>query len=65
MNKELNEKRTVDTSIEKSIQLIKSDYQLIPDIEIKAWKAYLVIIFVVGFTAALIWSAYLLFYPVS
>jgi hypothetical protein len=65
MSKELGKQRTIDISVEKTLKSVKSGYRIVPAMEIKAWKAYLVVTFVAGFAAALIWSAYVSIYPVS
>ena len=65
MGKELSKERKIDISVEKTMKSMKSGYRVVPNMEIKAWKAYLAVTFVAGFSAALIWSAYLSIYPVS
>ena len=47
----LGRQRTVDDSIEKALKSVKSDYNIVPSMEIKAWKAYLIIMFIAGFFA--------------
>lgn len=55
---ELGEKRNIDICVEETVNSIKSRYRLVPDVEIKAWKAYLIIFFISGILAALIWNVY-------
>jgi hypothetical protein len=65
MGEELSKQRKIDISVEKTIKSVKSGYEIVPSKEIKAWKAYLIVAFVAGFAAALIWGAYMSIYPVS
>jgi hypothetical protein len=65
MGYELSRSRKIDVSIEKTLRSVKSGYRVVPSIEIKTWKAYFIVAFVAGFSAAMIWSAYMSFYPVS
>jgi len=65
LGRELGKKRTIDISVEKTLKSVKSGYKIVPSLEIKAPKAYLIITFMAGFSAALIWSAYMSVYPVS
>ncbi len=64
-NKKDIKQREIDTSLEKTISVVKRNYLLISDIEVKAWKAYLIIAFVAGFAAALIWGVYFSIYQKS
>jgi len=50
--------RIIDAYVSQANKNIKKRFVLIPSMEIKAWKAYIIIMFVAGFSAALIWSAY-------
>lgn len=65
MSKELGKQRTIDLSIEKTLKSVKSGYRVVPSMEIKAWKAYLIVTFVTGFAAALIWGSYMSIYQTS
>lgn len=60
-----NKKRKIDESIEKTIRVVEKRYQIVPSMEVKAWKAYLIITFAAGFCAALIWASYMSIYPRS
>lgn len=65
MGKELSKERKIDISVEKTMKSIKSGYRVVPSMEIKAWKAYLTVMFVAGFSAALIWGSYISVYQTS
>jgi hypothetical protein len=65
MGEELGKQRTIDISIEKTLKSVKSGYKVVPSMEIKAWKAYLAVTFVAGFSAALIWGSYMPVYQTS
>lgn len=60
----MSKQRSIDVSVEKTVRSVKSGYRIVPSMEIKAWKAYLAVMFAAGFCAALIWSAYVSIYPV-
>lgn len=55
--------RKIDKTVEESTKNLKSKFALISKMEIKAWKAYLAVFFAAGFAAALIWAAYISWYP--
>jgi hypothetical protein len=65
MSKELGKQRTIDVSVEKTLKSMKSGYRIVPNMEIKAWKSYLVVTFAAGFAAALIWGSYMSIYQTS
>lgn len=50
-------KRQIDESISKANKRLKSKFVLVPSMKIKTWKALVVIMFVTGFVAALVWGA--------
>ncbi len=50
--------READKSIEKTIKALESRFELVSKKKIKAWKAFIIIMFIAGFVAALFWSAY-------
>lgn len=65
MGNELSRERNIDFSVEKAVKSMKSRYRVIPSKEINAWKAYVVVTFVAGFSAALIWGTYMSVYQSS
>ena len=64
-NKKNNQSRKIDLTVEKTLNYIGFRWVLASSTEIKAWKAYLVVTFVAGFCAALIWVAYVSWYPIG
>ncbi|HLM83741.1 MAG TPA: hypothetical protein VK254_00825, partial [Candidatus Bathyarchaeia archaeon] len=61
-DKKSDNQRKVDKNIKKSFQKVSSGFSLVSNVDIQAWKAYLVIFFVAGFFASLIWGAYSTWY---
>jgi len=51
-------RRQIDETVSRANQKLKSKFVLVPSMEIKAWKGLIIIMFVVGFFAALTWSVY-------
>ncbi len=50
--------RAIDEKIKQTAGSLKSKFVLVPSMEVKAWKAYVIVMFAAGFAAALVWSAY-------
>lgn len=65
MGEELSKERKIDISVERTLQAVSSGYKVRPNMEIRAWKAYLAVTFVAGFSAALIWGSYMSVYQTS
>jgi|GEM_PF-2320070 hypothetical protein len=58
MPKQKTRQRPIDQSISRASQSLSSRFVLASKTEIKAWKAFVIVMFAVGFAAALVWSAY-------
>lgn len=56
--KRSSSRRQIDETVSRANQKLKSKFVLVPSMEIKAWKGLIIIMFVVGFFAALTWSVY-------
>ena len=57
--------RKIDKNMREMRKSLESSFVLISKMEIAAWKAYLIVLFAAGFAAALIWGAYVSWYPVG
>ena len=55
-NKNSRKPRKIDESIEKTSKFLGSQFALVSRIEIKAWKAFLVLFFVAGLATAIVFS---------
>ena len=55
-NKNSRKPRKIDESIEKTSKFLSSRFALVSRIEIKAWKAFLVLFFVAGLATAIVFS---------
>lgn len=64
-SKNNSQKRKIDQNVEGILDYFQRSYTIVPSREIKSWKSYLIITFVAGFCAALIWSAYISIYTTS
>lgn len=64
-NKKNGGSRKIDQSIEKTFESISSKIVVVSSMKIAAWKSYLLITFAAGFFAAIIWGAYMSWYPVG
>lgn len=52
------DERPIDQRVSSANRNLKSKFVLIPSVQIKSWKAFVIVMFVAGFFAAVIWGAY-------
>ncbi len=57
-NQKNQKQRPIDQTVSRASQSLSRRFVLASKTQIKAWKAFVVIMFVAGFAAALVWSAY-------
>lgn len=51
-----NSQRPIDQRVSSANRKLKSSFVLIPSMQVKTWKAMIIIMFVAGFSASMIWA---------